>query len=90
MKAPLFCEVGDIRSRDHIGVTGYPAEQHPHFCDCDDCLNRGGGVRVAAVPAVISTLDDGPPAWRKRSAAGSAVAEMRAENRRIRAARRAS
>lgn len=19
---------------------------HPHFCECDDCLNRGGGLPV--------------------------------------------
>lgn len=21
---------------------------HPHFCECEDCLNRGGGVRLSS------------------------------------------
>jgi len=32
--------------------------KHPHFCDCDSCLNLGGGVRYdgAGVSRTVSAL----------------------------------
>lgn len=25
--------------------------EHPHFCDCEDCMNRGGGTKIADLTA---------------------------------------
>jgi hypothetical protein len=76
---PFFYPVGDIRSRDHIVATGYPVDDdsdpHPLFCDCDGCLNRGGGLVLSAAGVVGVTTPAEP------GAAPVAIEKMRAEAR---------
>lgn len=33
---------------------------HPHFCDCDDCLNAGGGMKLTSLPVVYRVPHDLP------------------------------
>jgi hypothetical protein len=40
---------------------------HALCCDCDACLNRGGGASPTAVPAVSRTRPEAPPPWRLRA-----------------------
>lgn len=32
-------------------------ERHPHFCDCDTCLNGGTGVRIGELRRRSAALD---------------------------------
>lgn len=49
-------------------------ERHHHTCDCDACLNRGGGVPATATP-VTATPDGARPRWRS-AVPGTARAEQ--------------
>jgi hypothetical protein len=41
-------------------------ELHPHFCDCDDCLNGGAGVVLPGCGVTYPT----PPKTQRRAADG--------------------
>jgi len=66
-------------------------EGHALCCDCDACLNRGGGTPATTPPTVV-TLASRLPAWRARAITSKTEAELdagRAESARRRAGKAA-
>ena len=59
---------------------------HALQCDCDSCLNRGGGQLLAA-PRVIATPPERPPSWRCRGEKRPSAALEYAKWKAARAAR---
>jgi hypothetical protein len=61
-------------------------EPHPVICDCEDCMNRGGGVRLDRLKPRPPAPDDGALAKVQAKLQGI-VAKMRARAAYARAAK---
>lgn len=48
--------------------------KHVHFCDCDDCLNVGGGVRLEQIKRTRGTY-----VWRPASGPELRLARLKGE-----------
>lgn len=64
-------------------------DDHALQCDCDSCLNRGGGATLASLPEVVATTPDRSPPWRQRRATAHGTSSQLAAARAVYARQRA-